>query len=193
MRELLTLIVLSSTALTTPVLGNLADIAPVAPPNRLYSASVRLMPAKDLGQEVANSTLEGAKVAVVLLQDARAKKPLDRLVVPDLDDTDYRNSIELVWSPDGRVLIVQTQVGQLSQFTLYHVQARHLAQIKELPVPKRLVIHSQHQKSRGGISIDKWLGPDRFVATDTVSEAQYTYRITKRWQLETIAAKPIEP
>jgi len=173
--------------------GKLADIASISAPDGAYAASIRLIPAKDLSQQVADSTLSGAKVAVLILHDGRSNKKLHQLTVPDADDTDNRNSIELSWSPDSRVLIVQVQIGQLSQFTLYRVVSRRLVALEELPTPKELVVHSEHQKSRGGVSIRKWTGPDTFVATDTVSNAQYTYRITKQWKLQIIASKPIEP
>ena len=173
--------------------SRLAQIAPVPSPDRAYAASIRLIPAKDLGQEVADSTLPDAKVAVLLLHDARTNKKLHQLTVPDADDTDNRNSIELSWSPDGRVLVVQVQIGQLSQFTLYRITAQKLVRLEKLPTPKHPLIHAEHQKSRGGISIREWTQPDTFVAIDTVSDAQYTYRITKQWKLLTIASKTIEP
>ena len=180
-------------AICTTSYGELTDIAPVSSPDGAYSASIRLIPAKDLGQEVADSTLPNAKVAVLLLHDARTEKTLQQIRVPDADDTDNRNSIELSWSPDGRVLIVQVQIGQLSQFTLYRVASRRLVALEELPTPKDLEVNPEHQKSRGGIYIRKWTRPDTFIAIDTVSDAQYTYRITKQWKLQIIASKAIEP
>ncbi len=173
--------------------GRLADIAPIVSPDGAYAASIRLLPAKDLGQEASDSTLPNAKLAVLVLRDALTNKNLHQIRVPDADDTDNRNSINLSWSPDGRVLVVQVQIGQLSQFSLYHVEARHLVPLDELPTPERLVIHSEHQKSRGGTYIQRWITPDTFVSVDTVSDAAYTYRITKQWKLETIASKAIQP
>jgi hypothetical protein len=173
--------------------GRVSNIASIPSPNGAYAASMRLIPAKDLGQQVADSTLPDTNVAVILLHDARSNKKLHQLAIPDSDDTDDRNSIELSWSPDGRVLVVQVQIGQLSQFTLYRIVSGRLMALEEFPTPKALAVHSEHQKSRGAIFIRNWTRPDTFIAIDTVSDAQYTYRITKQWKLQTIASKPIEP
>ncbi|MHA3772537.1 hypothetical protein ACXR0O_13460 [Verrucomicrobiota bacterium sgz303538] len=132
-------------------------------------------------------------MAVLLLCDARTSKILHQIRIPDADDTDYRNSIGLSWNPDGRVLVVQVQIGQLSQFTLYRVASRRLVALEELPTPKELVIRSEHQKSRGGIYISEWTRPDTFIAIDTVEDVQYTHRITKQWKLQTIASRAVEP
>lgn len=192
MRRFVVIIFLSA-AIYESCYGRLADIAPEPSPDGAYSASIRLVPAKDLGREAAESTLPNAKVAVLLLHDGHTDKPLHQIRIPDADDTDNRNSIDLSWSPDGRVLVVQVQIGQLSHFTLYRVASRRLVALKELPTPKELEIHLEHQKSRGGIYIREWTRPDTFVAIDTISDAQYTYRITKQWKLQTIGSKPIEP
>ena len=171
--------------------GKLTDIAAVPSPDGAYSASIRLISAKELGQDVAGSP--EVKVAVLLLHDARTNKKLQQFAIPDADDTDNRNSIALSWSPDGRALVLQVQIGQLSQFALYHVVSQRLVIVEQLPTPKELAIHSPHQNSRGGTFIQKWSRPDTFVAVDTVSNAQYTYQITKQWKLQAIASKPIDP
>jgi hypothetical protein len=173
--------------------GRLADIAPVRSPGGAYAASLRLLAAKNLRPKLAVATPPGTKFAALLLHDGHTNEALHQVTIPDADDTDDRNAIDLSWSPDGRALIVQVQIGQLSQFTLYRVVAQRLVPLQELPKPKRLVIHSEHQKSRGGIYIQRWAARDTFVALDTVSDAEYTYRITKQWKLETIASKAIQP
>lgn len=171
-------------ALSLITYGNLAEIPPVASPDGAYTASLQLVPAKDV---------PNTKEAVLVLQDVKTGKELQQLPIPDADDTDERNSIELSWSPDGRALDVQMTFGQLSFFTLYHVVSGKLLDLKELPRPKKLEIEPEQPKSHGRIYIIKWTAPDTFVVNDTFSEAQFTYRITKDWKLQTIASKRIDP
>ena len=170
--------------------ARLEDLAPIQSPNGRYLASVKLVPSKDLGKEVEDSTLPNAKVAVVCLKDAHKEKDLHSIVVPDAEDTDHRNSVSLSWSPDGRILEIQVQIGQLSGFSLYRIVSDKLVEIEQLPIPKKLVIEPEQPKSRGGAYIKRWTGNDTFVAMDTIAGAEYTYRITKEWKAEAIASKP---
>jgi hypothetical protein len=173
--------------------GAIANTAPVRSPDGAYKASVRLVAEEDVRPKLDVTPVPGTKFAVLLLHDGRTGKTLHQITIPDADDTDERNTVDLSWSPDGRALVVQVKIGQLSQFTLYRIAAQRLVPLEELPTPKRLVIQSAHQHSRGGIKIQRWTAPDTFVALDTVSDAQYTYRITRQWKLETIASKAIQP
>lgn len=170
--------------------ARLADVGPIKSPDTKHLASVKILPAKDLGQDVVKSTLPNAKVAVVILQDASNKKILHTLPIPDADDTDNRNSVGLSWSSDGRILEVRFQIGQLTEYTLFRIVSDELVEIKKLPIPKKLVIKPEHQRARGGASIVKWTSNDTFVAVDTIAGAEYTYRITKEWEAEVIASRP---
>ena len=129
-------------------------------------------------------------MAVVCLKDAHKEKDLHSIVVPDAEDTDHRNSVSLSWSPDGRILEIQVQIGQLSGFSLYRIVSDKLVKIEELAIPEKLVIEPEHPRSRGGAYIEKWTGNDTFVAVDTIADAEYTYRITKEWKVRVIASKP---
>jgi hypothetical protein len=172
--------------------ARLVDVAPKMSPDLKHLASVEILPAKNFGQDVVESTLPNAKVAVVILQDASNKKILHSIPIPDADDTDNRNSVGLSWSPVGRILEVRVQIGKLTGYTLYRIVSDKLVEIEELPIPNKLVIKPEHQRSRGGASIVKWTGNDTFVAVDTIASAEYTYHITKKWKAEVIASRPKE-
>lgn len=172
--------------------GRLTDVEPVRSPDGRYSAAVELLPAKNLGIEVKETTMPNAKVAVVCLRDVGSNTTLHSIPFPDADDSDGRNSASLSWSPDGKILNVQLQIGQLTGFSLYRIVSDKLVKIEELPVPKKLLIEPERRRSRGGRSIGKWTSNDTFVAVDTIAEAEYTYRINKDWKAEIIASRPME-
>lgn len=124
--------------------GGLSDLAHVRSPDGAYSATARLVSADELRPKLDVPQLPETRFAALLLRDCRFGKLLHQITIPDADDTDSRNESELSWGPSGNALVVQTQIGRISQFTLHRIAVRKLAEMAELPIPKHLLIHPKY-------------------------------------------------
>lgn len=171
-------------ALPIVCLASLDPIPPIKSPNGKYTASIRLKSHKD---EVFGTVNQPQLV----INGTRNNKTIQVLDL-EVSDLDNRDSANFAWSPDGQFIVVALHQGQLYQFVIYRVTPSRLIRIEELPIPEKFKITPQHQRSRGGTAITKWLTPNTFVAEDTIGLARYTYRITKALGLEVIDAQPLD-
>jgi hypothetical protein len=128
-----------------------------------------------------------AKLFVRRAKDAKVTQTID-LGVGAEDD---RNDASVDWSPDSQYLVVNVQVGQLCDFTVYHLVSGRLQKLPMVPIAKKF--QPAHRRSRGGPTVQKWLGKDRLQVWDNSSETEFVYLITKENKLQVIAAKPANP
>jgi len=123
----------------------------------------------------------GDPTAKLALRERKTKRTLDTVPV-EVEGTDDRKDVSVLWSPKGTYLAVNLHLGQLYWFDVFRVVDEKFEHLAEEKMPKefeRRYFTPESQKSRGGSSAIKWKNDSTLGVLDTIHRLRLTYRIGK--------------
>jgi hypothetical protein len=146
----------------------------------------------DKKRELVITHATGETMPHLLLRDTKNHKVIDSMSL-DIDESDYRESIDALWSPSSRFVAVNEHLGQLYSFAVYDISHGRLRAVAEVPIPKKFIeeyFTPGSTKSRGGQQVQCWLDELTFIVGDTMYYVPITYRVTSKRKLEVVNVKP---